>query len=131
MDLLTELGHVHAVAMALSIGSALGLACAPGGVGRADHEGRSRRWLRVTSWLVLLVSLAVLPFTGWWLVHLNGWTLGQAWVLGSSVLYTVALCGVIGWYLCRPTRVGTQRVLAVGLLGCCVAMAVLMVIGPV
>ncbi|MFR0674043.1 DUF2269 family protein [Enterobacterales bacterium AW_CKDN230030176-1A_HGKHYDSX7] len=131
MDLPTWLSRVHAVAMVLLIGSMLGLVYAAWRAGRADHEERLKRWRCVLGGFVLLASLAVLPFTGWWLVHLNGWPLGQAWILGSSVLYTVALCGVIGWYLSRPTRVGTQQVLAVGLLGCCVAMAVLMVMRPV
>ena len=131
MDLLTWLSRVHAVAMVLLVGSALGLAYAAVCAGRADHEGRPKRWLCVLGGFVLLDSLAVLPFTGWWLVHLNGWPLSQTWILGSSVLYAVALCGVSGWYLWRPQRAGTKRVLAMGLLGCCVAMAVLTVMRPV
>ena len=32
---------------------------------------------------------------GWWLVHLVGWPLGQTWILGSSVIYSVA---ALAWF---------------------------------
>ena len=38
----------------------------------------------------MLVCMLSMPFTGWWLVHLVGWPLGQTWLLGSSVIYSVA-----------------------------------------
>ncbi|WP_434772794.1 DUF2269 family protein [Pseudomonas entomophila] len=131
MDPLTWLDKVHVAAMVLLLGSALGLTYATWRADSTGREGQSKRWPRVLGWFVLLASLAVLPFTGWWRVHLSGWPLGQAWILGSSVLYAVALCGVSGWYLCRPQRLGTKRALMVGLLGCFLAMVVLLVMRPV
>ncbi|WP_447588222.1 DUF2269 family protein [Aquipseudomonas campi] len=35
-----------------------------------------------------LVALAM-PITGWWLVHLAGWPLGQLWLLISAFLFAV------------------------------------------
>ena len=40
--------------------------------------------------LPLLGLLALtLPVSGWWLVHLGGFSLGQTWLLVSSVLFAV------------------------------------------
>ena len=37
-----------------------------------------------------------LPFSGWWLAHLGGFPLGQAWLLGSSLLFVLlVLCGLL------------------------------------
>jgi uncharacterized membrane protein len=46
-------------------------------------------------WLLMGLALVSMPFTGWWLVHLVGWPLGQTWLLASSVLYTVA---ALAWF---------------------------------
>ena len=47
-----------------------------------------------------------MPFTGWWMVRLVGWPLGQTWLLASSVLYTVAALGWF-WLLVRLNRLRT------------------------
>jgi len=52
------------------------------------------------AWGVMLLCMLSMPFTGWWLVHLVGWPLGQTWLLGSSVIYTVAALSVF-WLLAR------------------------------
>ncbi|MEG3012541.1 MAG: DUF2269 family protein, partial [Pseudomonas sp.] len=50
-----------------------------------------------------------MPFTGWWLVHLIGWPLGQFWILGSSVIYAVATFSAV-WLLVRLNRLWTTGV---------------------
>lgn len=50
-----------------------------------------------------------MPFTGWWLVHLVGWPLGQTWVLASSVIYTVGAFAV-WWLLVRLNRLRKAEV---------------------
>ncbi|MCF7201346.1 DUF2269 family protein [Pseudomonas oligotrophica] len=45
--------------------------------------GRTRR---LSLPLLALLGLS-LPVSGWWLVHLAGWPLGQLWLLASSVLF--------------------------------------------
>ncbi|WP_122762631.1 DUF2269 family protein, partial [Pseudomonas viridiflava] len=42
-------------------------------------------------------------FSGWWLVHSIGLSLGQTWVLGSSVLYAVGLFSWV-WLVARLNR---------------------------
>ena len=32
-------------------------------------------------WLLMGLALLSMPFTGWWMVHLVGWPLGQTWLL--------------------------------------------------
>jgi uncharacterized membrane protein len=54
-------------------------------------------------WLLMGISLVSMPFTGWWLVHLVGWPLGQTWILGSSLLYTVAALAWF-WLVARLNR---------------------------
>ena len=51
--------------------------------------GRSlqRPWL--FAWLLMALSLASLPFTGWWLAHLGAWPLGQLWMLMAEALYVL------------------------------------------
>lgn len=52
------------------------------------------RKLRVTL-LYSLPAFAVLalslPLSGWWLVDTVGWSLGQTWLLASSILYGVLM----------------------------------------
>ncbi len=98
METLTTLKIVHVMATVLLLGSALGLAIR---VWRARRNGDAtihartlqRPWLFV--WLVMGICLLSMPFSGWWLAHLVGWPLGQAWVLASSVIYTL---GVLSWF---------------------------------
>ena len=54
-------------------------------------------------WLLMGVCLLSMPFSGWWLVHLIGWPLGQTWILGSSILYTVAALAWF-WLVARLNR---------------------------
>lgn len=53
---------------------------------------------RLISLPVLAVLALLLPLSGWWLVHLAGWPLGQLWLLASSVLFLtlVPLCLLLG-----------------------------------
>ena len=45
------------------------------------------RRTRLISLPLLAVLALLLPLSGWWLVHLAGWPLGQLWLLASSVLF--------------------------------------------
>ena len=98
METLTALKVAHMVATVLLLVSALGLAI---WVWRTRRNGdvtapaRTLQRPRVFIWLLMGVALLSMPFTGWWMVHLVGWPLGQTWLLASSVLYTVA---ALGWF---------------------------------
>ncbi|VVP32872.1 hypothetical protein PS850_04493 [Pseudomonas fluorescens] len=93
METLTALKVAHIVATVLLLISALGLA---GWVWRARRNGDATAHARtlqrpgVFVWVLMGLALLSMPFTGWWMVHLVGWPLGQTWLLASSVLYTVA-----------------------------------------
>ncbi len=45
-------------------------------------------------WLLMGLCLLALPVSGWFLVHMAGWPLGQMWLLGGSILY---LLGGLSW----------------------------------
>ncbi|VVP01515.1 hypothetical protein PS858_02819 [Pseudomonas fluorescens] len=98
METLTALKMAHTAATAMLLGCALGL-----GIwvwqtrrnGDATAAARTLQRPRVFVWLLMGVALLSMPFTGWWMVHLVGWPLGQTWLLASSVLYTVA---ALGWF---------------------------------
>ena len=98
METLTALKVAHIVATVLLLISALGLAV---WVWRARRNGDATAHARtlqrpgVFIWVLMGLALLSMPFTGWWMVHLVGWPLGQTWVLASSVLYTVA---ALGWF---------------------------------
>ena len=47
------------------------------------------RRTRLISLPLLAVLGLLLPLSGWWLVHLAGWPLGQLWLLASSVLFLI------------------------------------------
>lgn len=102
METLTTLKLLHVAATALLLASALGLALVSW---RKRAEGPAvtlrRPWVLV--WGLMLLCILSMPFTGWWLVHLVGWPLGQAWLLGSSVIYVVAAFSVL-WLLARLNR---------------------------
>jgi uncharacterized membrane protein len=66
-----------------------------------------RPWLFI--WCLMLIGMLSMPFTGWWLVHLIGWPLGQLWILGSSVIYAVATLSAV-WLLVRLNRLWTTGV---------------------
>jgi uncharacterized membrane protein len=98
METLTALKMAHMVATVVLLVGALGL-----GIwvwrtrrnGDATAASRTLQRPRVFVWLLMGVALLSMPFTGWWMVHLVGWPLGQTWLLASSVLYTVA---ALAWF---------------------------------
>ena len=57
---------------------------------------RNLRRTRLISLPVLGVLALSLPISGWWLVDMVGWPLGQTWLLAGSILFAVlALCGLL------------------------------------
>uniref|UniRef100_UPI000F024A84 DUF2269 family protein n=1 Tax=Pseudomonas viridiflava TaxID=33069 RepID=UPI000F024A84 len=94
MEPVTALKTLHIAAITLLLLSVLVLAS---GVIKVRLEGDATIQTRLLKrpllffWLLMAVCLAILPFSGWWLVHSIGLSLGQTWVLGSSVLYAVSL----------------------------------------
>lgn len=98
METLAALKMAHMVATVLLLLSALGL-----GIwvwrtrrnGDATAASRTLQRPRVFIWLLMGLALVSMPVTGWWMVHLVGWPLGQTWLLASSVLYTVA---ALAWF---------------------------------
>ena len=98
METLTALKMAHMVATVLLLAGALGLAV---WVWRTQRNGdatapvRTLQRPRLFVWLLMGLALLSMPFTGWWMVHLIGWPLGQTWLLASSVLYTVA---ALAWF---------------------------------
>ena len=46
----------------------------------AGSRTLQRPWVFI--WLLMGLALLSMPFTGWWLVHLVGWPLGQTWIAG-------------------------------------------------
>ena len=107
METLTALKTAHMVATVVLLASSLGL-----GVwvflarrkGDATAGSRTLQRPRVFIWLLMGLALLSMPFTGWGMVHLVGWPLGQTWLLASSVLYTVAALAWF-WLLVRLNRV--------------------------
>lgn len=106
MEHLTTLKTLHILATVLLILGALGLAI---WTWRARRQGDAEAYAKllrrplVFVWLVMGLCLLSMPFTGWWLVHLVGWPLGQTWVLASSILYTLGAFAV-WWLLVRLNR---------------------------
>jgi len=98
METLTALKMAHMVATVVLLLSALGLAI---WVWRTRRNGdatagsRTLQRPRVFIWLLMGLALLSMPFTGWWMVHLVGWPLGQTWLLASSVLYALA---ALAWF---------------------------------
>ena len=98
METLTALKIAHMVATVVLLISALGLAIWVWRTrrnGDATAHARTLQRPQVFIWLLMGLALLSMPFTGWWMVHLVGWPLGQTWLLVSSVLYTVA---ALGWF---------------------------------
>lgn len=98
METLTALKVAHMVATVVLLVCALGLGI---WVWRTRRNGDATVHVRtlqrplVFIWLLMGLALLSMPFTGWWMVHLVGWPMGQTWLLASSVLYTVA---ALGWF---------------------------------
>lgn len=135
MDTLIALKSLHVTALVAVLGGAAGLAAWQL---RTRHAGQEtvpqRLWLRPSlwAWLVMAMGLAILPFSGWWLVHKLGLALGQGWILASSLLYTFGLVAWT-WLLMRLAGAATgrfTRVLAVLAGLCFIGMAVLLVARP-
>ncbi|BBP62662.1 MULTISPECIES: DUF2269 family protein [Pseudomonas] len=142
METLTILKVAHVIATVLLLAGVLGLAIWVWRTrrnGDATAAARTLQRPRLFVWLVMGLSLASLPFTGWWMVHQVGWPLGQTWLLASSVLYTLAaLAGF--WLLVRlnkarkaPTAGNGRFTFALALFGvvCFIAIAGLMGAKPV
>ncbi|MGZ0783282.1 DUF2269 family protein [Pseudomonas saponiphila] len=142
METLTTLKALHVLATVLLLGSALGLAI---WTWRLRRRGDTMVYSRVLQrpglfgWLLLAIGLLSLPFSGWGMVHLVGWPLGQTWLLGSSVLYTLGALAWL-WLMVRLNRLRRAKaasgltftlVLAVFGLLCFVAIAGLMGAKPV
>ena len=108
METLTTLKVLHVVATVAILASGLVLAVL---TWRNRSEGPAttmrRPWLFL--WCLMLIGILSMPFTGWWLVHLVGWPLGQLWILGSSVIYAVATFSAV-WLLVRLDRLWTTGV---------------------
>ncbi|MBX8495339.1 DUF2269 family protein [Pseudomonas cichorii] len=130
MEYITALKALHIAAITLWLLSAFGLAFRV--IKKHVHDRLLQR-PALFVWLLMAVCLAILPFSGWWLVHLLGWSLGQTWVLASSVLYVVGLFSW-GWLVSRLTsKAGNLRftlALAVITTVCFIAMAGLMIFKP-
>ncbi|MBP9961125.1 MULTISPECIES: DUF2269 family protein [Pseudomonas] len=98
METLSVMKMLHGLATALSLGCALGLVFQAwrqrANTVAGPATSLQRPWLFV--WILMGLSLFSLPFSGWWLVHLIGWPLEQAWLLGGAVLY---LLGCVCWLL--------------------------------
>lgn len=109
METLTALKMAHTAATAILLGCALGLGIWVWQTRRSGDATAAVRTLqrpRVFVWLLMGLALVSMPFTGWWMVHLVGWPLGQTWLLASSVLYTVAALGWF-WLLVRLNKLRT------------------------
>lgn len=142
MEHFAALKSLHIVMTALLLISGLALAVwiirgRRAGDLAVQNRAMQRPWLFV--WLVMGLCLLALPISGWWLLHYAGWPLGQAWVLGSSILY---LFGALSWAwlavrvnrLRRPVIVGNPKFtlsLAVFSAVCFLAIAGLMGAKPV
>ncbi|MDF9618481.1 DUF2269 domain-containing protein [Pseudomonas entomophila] len=112
MEHLTTLKTLHILATALLLLGALGLAIwtiRARRKGDADAYGKLLRRPLVFVWLLMGLCLVSMPFTGWWLVHLVGWPLGQTWVLASSVIYTFGAFAA-WWLLVRLNRLRKAEV---------------------
>ncbi|MBI6923158.1 DUF2269 domain-containing protein [Pseudomonas putida] len=106
MEHLNTLKTLHVIGTALLLLSALGLTI---WTVRARRQGGGAVYGRLMQrplvfvWLVMGIGLASMPFTGWWLVHLVGWPLGQTWLLASTALYTVSALAWV-WLVVRLNR---------------------------
>ena len=142
MDHLTTLKTVHVIATVLLLVGALGLGVWTWRARRRGDGNAAGQLLRrplLYVWLVMALCLLSMPFTGWWLVHLIGWPLGQTWLLASSILYTVGAFSS-AWLVLRlnrlrkaeqPVGLRLTLVLAVFSVACFLAIAGLMGAKPV
>ena len=136
MDTLIALKTLHITALLAVLACAAGLAIWLVRGRRAGNLLTHEQLLQRPSlwaWLVMSVGLAILPFSGWWLVHGLGLSLGQSWILSSSLLYSL---GIIAWawlVLRLAGNTGKKRftlALAAVAALCFIAMALLLVARP-
>ncbi|MBO3277864.1 DUF2269 domain-containing protein [Pseudomonas schmalbachii] len=82
---------------------------------RGDAGGIAKAFQRIglIGWVLVGGSVLSLPVTGWHLVHMTGWPLGQTWLLGSACLLILA---TIFWLLftSRLWRIRRQALAAQG-----------------
>ncbi|BBP80019.1 DUF2269 domain-containing protein [Pseudomonas gingeri NCPPB 3146 = LMG 5327] len=142
METFTALKVLHSVVTVLLLGSALAVAIwfwRGRRRGDATIPGRLLKMPWALAWWLMALCLVVQPVSGWWLVHLGGFPLGQTWLLGSSVLYTVG-CLAWAWLVVRLNRLrrgdvsgNAKFTLALAIFGalCFVAIAALMGAKPV
>ncbi|TVT86520.1 DUF2269 family protein [Pseudomonas sp. H3(2019)] len=110
METLTALKVAHVLAAVLLLVGALGLAIWVWRTrrnGDATAPARILQRPRVFVWLVMGLALLSIPFTGWGMVHLVGWPLGQTWILASSLIYAVGALAVF-WLLVRLNKLRTM-----------------------
>lgn len=98
METLSLLKMLHGIATALLLGSVAAVLFQTWRGWRAGDKSAfaktlQRPWLY--AWILMGVCVASFPFTGWWMMHTVGWPLGQAWLLGASVLYVVGVAGFL------------------------------------
>ncbi|WAH59066.1 DUF2269 domain-containing protein [Pseudomonas silvicola] len=98
METLSLLKMLHGIATALLLGSVAAVLFQTWRGWRAGNKSAfaqtlQRPWLY--AWVLMGLSVASFPFTGWWMMHTVGWPLGQAWLLGGSVLYVVGVFGFL------------------------------------
>jgi uncharacterized membrane protein len=127
MEHLTALKTLHILATVLFLLSALGVTIwliKGRRAGFTDNHTRLLARPRLFAWILMGLCLMTMPISGWWLAHLVGWSLGQTWILGSSVLYTLGALSWI-WLVARlnrlriePGRGGLKFTLALAV--CCV-----------
>ena len=124
METLTTLKVIHIAATVLLLLSGLALAVL---AWRKRSAGPAHTVQRpgVFVWLLMGICVVSMPFTGWWLAHLIGWPLGQTWILGSSVIYTVA---ALSWFW-LVVRLNRLRLGGAGSLNFTVALAVVSLVG--
>ena len=142
MEHFTALKTLHIVATVLFLICALGVAVwviKGRRAGFADNHTRLLLRPRLFAWILMGLCLVIMPISGWWLAHLVGWSLGQTWILGSSLLYTVGALSWI-WLMARlnrlriePGRGGLKFTLALAIVcvACFIAIAGLMGAKPV
>lgn len=90
MEHFLQIKILHGVATVLLFGGLLGLAFyawRSWRTGDAARVARGFKRVRLIGWPLLGLSLLALPVSGWWLVHLAGWPLGQSWLLFGACLY--------------------------------------------
>lgn len=124
MEHFTALKTLHIVATVLFLISALGLTIwliKGRRAGFTDNHTRLLLRPRLFAWILMGLCLLIMPISGWWLAHMVGWSLGQTWVLGSSVLYTFGALSWI-WLVARLNRLRIEpgRKFTLGLAIVCV-----------